>query len=270
MIWVLEKEVFSDGHQALAEAAIAAGDEVVWWKDSYLNDGIELDGDVVFHSSLNIASQVNDLFGWSPGAFCDVKNLSCYNWSKQISPYLLNRDWVLTNVSGFVEDKEFVSEKFLDGARKVFVRPNSPLKPFAGRVLDIDDVSLATLDHGFYYDDPQLKIVVSSAKEGIEEEMRFVMCGRSVVDASYYDAQARTGMGTISGGDHDFVTNVADALRQVGFRGFYVMDVCMIDCEYKVVELNPFSGADLYHCDRERIVKAMHCYVEQCRPYLFS
>jgi hypothetical protein len=30
------------------------------------------------------------------------------------------------------------------------VRPDSPLKPFSGRVLRSDQISLATLDRGFY------------------------------------------------------------------------------------------------------------------------
>ena len=36
---------------------------------------------------------------------------------------------------------------------RIFVRPDSPLKPFSGRVLDRDSISLAALDHGFYFDD---------------------------------------------------------------------------------------------------------------------
>ena len=37
--------------------------------------------------------------------------------------------------------------------------------------------------------------------------------------------------------------------------GVYVMDVCEADGELKLLELNPFSGADLYACDRRSIVQ---------------
>ncbi len=37
----------------------------------------------------------------------------------------------------------------------VFVRPDSPLEPFSGRVLERGRISLQALDHGFYYDDAQ-------------------------------------------------------------------------------------------------------------------
>ena len=44
-------------------------------------------------------------------------------------------------------------------AAPMFVRPDSPLEPFAGRVLARDKISLAALDHGFYYDDAYLPVV---------------------------------------------------------------------------------------------------------------
>ena len=36
----------------------------------------------------------------------------------------------------------------------------------------------------------------------------------------------------------------------------YVVDVAEVDDEFGVMELNPFSGADLYHCDPESVVDA--------------
>jgi hypothetical protein len=43
---------------------------------------------------------------------------------------------------------------------KFFVRPNSPLKPFSGRVAEPRSLTLAKLDHGFYCDDETLPVVV--------------------------------------------------------------------------------------------------------------
>ena len=43
----------------------------------------------------------------------------------------------------------------------------------------------------------------------------------------------------------------------LGADRVYVMDVARTDGGYAVLELNPFSGADLYACDRARIVAAV-------------
>ena len=38
----------------------------------------------------------------------------------------------------------------------------------------------------------------------------------------------------------------------------YVADLVEVDGELSVLELNPFSGADLYDCDRQAVVRAVH------------
>lgn len=37
----------------------------------------------------------------------------------------------------------------------------------------------------------------------------------------------------------------------------YVLDVCEPDGHLRLLELNPFSGADLYACDRREVVAAV-------------
>jgi hypothetical protein len=37
----------------------------------------------------------------------------------------------------------------------------------------------------------------------------------------------------------------------------YVMDICETDSGLRLLELNPFSGADLYACNRDDVVAAV-------------
>ena len=37
----------------------------------------------------------------------------------------------------------------------------------------------------------------------------------------------------------------------------YVMDICEADAELRLLELNPFSGADLYACNHTEVVTAV-------------
>ncbi len=40
----------------------------------------------------------------------------------------------------------------------------------------------------------------------------------------------------------------------------YVLDICQVGDEYRLMELNPFGGADLYDCDADAIVEAVSDY----------
>ncbi|WP_425310102.1 ATP-grasp domain-containing protein [Ammonicoccus fulvus] len=73
---------------------------------------------------------------------------------------------------------------------RVFVRPDSPLKPFSGRVLERGCITFSALDHGFYYDDENLAIVVTPVVD-VGREWRFVVASGRVVAGSEYAAVGR-------------------------------------------------------------------------------
>ena len=52
-----------------------------------------------------------------------------------------------------------------------------------------------------------------------------------------------------------YAADVAAALPAP--EAIYVLDICEVDDELRVLELNPFSGADLYGCELEPIVRAV-------------
>ena len=37
----------------------------------------------------------------------------------------------------------------------------------------------------------------------------------------------------------------------------YVLDICVVDDDRRLLDLNPFGGAGLYHCDTTAIVQAV-------------
>src|SRR3954447_10960778 len=52
-----------------------------------------------------------------------------------------------------------------------------------------------------------------------------------------------------------FASQVAEHLDPP--EDVYVMDVCEVDGQLRLLELNPFSGADLYACDCHAVVAAV-------------
>lgn len=129
----------------------------------------------------------------------------------------------------------------------------------SGRVLDVENVSLRSLDYGFYYEDEHLPIVVTSLAE-IGREWRIIISNAKPVAASSYEADGRSEADVICPDKViAFSRDVAEKLDPPD--PVYVMDICETDSGLKLLELNPFSGADLYACDRRAIVQAVRSVV---------
>jgi hypothetical protein len=58
---------------------------------------------------------------------------------------MLNQEVVFTTVRAFVAEPE----NFFPRSERLFVRPDSPLKPFSGRVVERTRLSPESLDHGY-------------------------------------------------------------------------------------------------------------------------
>jgi len=257
--WVLESSAFPNGHATLTPALAAAGHRVVAWDDGWWSSGDWpriADGPVVFHGSLGNAARIRDAQPWRPGAFCDVQAFACSAWYPRARDWLVHRQWRVLPAYLLAEDPAAAFRRLGDVAGdRLFVRPDGPLKAFSGRVLARDAITLAALDHGFYYDDPTIPVVIAPARD-IGREWRYVVVNRTVVAGSAYAADTRTPRADDPrGAAWTFAAEVADTLAPP--EDVYVMDVCEADERLWLLELNPFSGADLYACSAEDVVTAV-------------
>ncbi|NQU22383.1 MAG: ATP-grasp domain-containing protein [Candidatus Nealsonbacteria bacterium] len=258
LTWVLESSVFEDGHARLKQAARNACQKVITWDDDWWSNGEFPDlstGAVVFHGSLGNAARVRAELPWAPGAFCNTEAFVCSAWYPKAREWLVHTNWCVRPANEFVRDPDAALSE-IGGARDdFFVRPDSPLKPFSGRVLSRESVSLEALDHGFYYDDESIPIVVAPIA-AIGAEWRFVVVDRIVVASCRYEAEGRSESVPLSGGAQwDFAQEIAHKLTPPDV--VYTLDICESDGGLRLLELNPFSGADLYACDRSAIVVAV-------------
>jgi hypothetical protein len=251
--WLIEAGVFERTAKGVCNALAAVNQP---WTRYY--DGINdtdlpsTDQPVLFWGSLGAAYADRVAERWTPGAVGDAQRFACSAYFSALRDIpFANSDAVFTTVSELVADTGRVVGP-LGSPDRLFVRPDSPLKPFSGRELSVTEVSLAALDHGFYYEDEQLPVVVSSPKE-VGREWRFVIGERTVVAECEYQA-SRDGAGTdVPDGARALAERVAAAQWQAA--SLYVVDVGEADGEHRVMELNPFSGADLYDCDPKAVVE---------------
>jgi len=148
--WILERDVFPSSHALLEEAVIGAGQRVVLWDDEWWSTRRwppMTGAPVIFRGSLANAEMVRTTLPWRPGAYCDVNAFRCSAWYPRAAEWLVHRQWRVLPADALVADGATALEP-LGNPSAVFVRPDSPLKPFAGRVLPIGGLSLASLDHG--------------------------------------------------------------------------------------------------------------------------
>lgn len=256
MNWVLESEVFPRSHAELRASVVAQGHRIVDWQDNWWPSAWpKFDGEpTVFHGSLGNAARIRDSVSWRPGAYCDVTRFCCTEWYPLATAWLLNREWRCVTAEELVANRDqIVADVGHDDS--LFVRPNSPLKPFSGRRLSRDQITLAGLDHGFYYEDASLPVIVAPACE-VTREWRYVVVDRRVVAGSAYLADGRVATPDDPfGSPWAFAEEIANALKPP--ESVYVLDVCESDGNLRLLELNPFSGADLYACDARAIVASV-------------
>lgn len=256
LIWLVEPKVFADGYlERMRTAVRGAGFQLRIWEEAWDDDPPVFSGPVVFHGSLGNAAR---LAGWLAGSFCDAPAFHCSAWYPRAAQWLLHEPTRIVPAEELVADPRSVFAS-IGAGDQAFVRPDSPLKPFSGRVLRVDGVTLQALDHGFYYDDARLPVVVAPVRT-VGREWRFVVVDGQVVAGSGYIAEGRVATAeSPDGRAWAFAGGIAAVLE--GPQPVYVLDVCEVDGALYLLELNPFSGADLYACDLDAVVPAVSAVV---------
>jgi hypothetical protein len=255
--WILEPDIFPDTHAPIRAAIRDLGFTLVDWSDLWWSDGVPTtipSTQVVFHGSLGNAARIATDLGWSPGSFCPVDAFHCSAWYESARPWLIHADWHFASANKLVADAKTIGHK-LGSTDRLFIRPDSPLKPFGGRVVDVDRVSLATLDHGFYYEDESIPVVAAPVRQ-VGDEWRFVVVNRNIVAGSGYDTTTRRPIAeALDSAAGAFAADIASSLPPPA--EVYILDVCECDGELRLLELNPFGGADLYACNPVSVVRAV-------------
>ncbi len=255
--WVLEPNIFPDTHGPIRKAIRDRGHRIVDWSDAWWSDGVPArvpKSNVVFHGSLGNAARIADDLHWIPGSFCPVNSFRCSSWYESARQWLVHVDWMICAADELVTNARRIAER-LRTTDRLFVRPDSPLKPFSGRVVEVADLTLEKLDYGFYYDDETIPVVAAPV-QNIGNEWRFVIANRSVISGSAYDPKTRKPVAAqLNSAAANFASIVAASIPEPEI--VYILDVCECNGQLRLLELNPFGGADLYACDANAIIDAV-------------
>ena len=177
-----------------------------------------------------------------------------------LTEYMLNKDVVFTTISEVLHNPS-ITKKLK--SERIFARPDSPLKEFSGRIIPSENLSSDRFDYGFSHENLNLPIILAPFKP-IEKEYRFVCVNKQIITGCEYEEEGHKGGRTILSEDKEpaflFAQTIADKCMIREFA--YIIDVCKSENSFYLVEINPFSGADLYNCDAKIIIEAIEEYVK--------
>ena len=262
MTWIIENEAFAGG-DILLPALKSLGKDYILWDDNYwkTEEYLNFPKESIFHGSLGNAEKIRKLCYFSPGSICNEVGFKYSQSYEVLKDYLLNQEVIFTTISEVINNPSITKKLKTD---KIFARPDSYLKEFSGRILPSQNLTPAHFDYGFYHDDINLQIVLAPFKP-IEKEYRFICVGNKIVTGCEYIADGRKAGRTVIPEDNEpafiFAQKIADKekIREIA----YVIDVCFSDSKYYLVEMNPFSGADLYHCDAKIIIESIEEHIRK-------
>ncbi len=210
---------------------------------------------VVAYGSIEFLEALDSLnMGYIPSRYMEINALKCSHYLPNIpSEYLLNDNFIMLPYKEFKKNPNRIYDLY--ETNKLFVRPDSGLKTFAGTTIHIEDFdyeinSLENLTSVL----PTTMILVSPIKK-IEKEYRILVGNRKVIAASQYKVKDTVVM---KEGAPVEAIKLAEKIICLSEQPdiVYTVDIAQtITGEYKVIELNSFSAAGLYHCNPEIVLK---------------
>ncbi len=210
---------------------------------------------VVSHGDIELVTKIQNEQRWKPGAFATVENYYCSNYVVEFGSYWLNRDYIMMPFGELIRNREFLFET-LGVNGEIFVRPDSPLKLFMGQTAGFESFQ-ADVDYMGSYDFPKSAMVVVSSPKRIVAEWRFVAVNRNIVAGCIYSQHGKFDpQPEIDPDAKNLATEIAS--REYSPDDVWIIDICeTADSNFYMLEIGGFSFADLYACDKSKVVNAV-------------
>lgn len=186
--------------------------------------------------------------GWSPGSMMnDNHDYMVYkdHWKEN----LLNYDSKIHKLTDDFNWKEGESK---------FIRPTQDTKSFTGACFTkIEwEERLEYNLHNFKSNvfNEETLVQVSTVKT-ISKEMRFwVVNGKVITGSTYRDAGVFNIHGTVFPEDYEYAQTMVDIFQ---LNEAFVIDTCVVNGEYKIVEAGCINAAGFYNADMLKVIMAL-------------
>jgi hypothetical protein len=186
---------------------------------------------------------------WQPGSLLDA-NHDFEVYSKFYKENLLNYDSIITSAGSHIDFND----------EKKFIRPTKDTKSFTGKVFKQEDWE-QLIHVNFKNRDSLLNktttIQVSSVKE-IYKEIRFWVIGGKVITGSQYAIGGKVEYNEWFEPEAlEYAQKMVDIYQMADA---FVIDVCLTDSGWRIVECNCINCAGFYLCNMQKMVMELEYY----------
>jgi hypothetical protein len=262
MIWLLEQDTFGysyfNAHREMCEAVVSSGYKVIEHKKLMYGKSLEFPGEYEIVLDSLIARGSIDFIRtcqkchFFPGDWVNWPQLTFCHAALIFGKEMLNNDFVVLPYKELKRRRGQMRKIF---GYKLFLRPDSGMKQFAGHAASVDEYEL--LRNPVNCGDSQL-VIVASAKP-IAAEYRVLVVDGKCVAASRYMVNHELYMSALV--PHGVMEYVDDLLKDGvadNFPAVFIIDVAeSAEGDYKILEVNGFNCSELYMMDYSKVVEAV-------------
>jgi hypothetical protein len=214
----------------------------------------EVKGPLVFFGSLNMIRDFQSRnLPFKPFAWCDWYKMSCKCYYARYSSNIVQEQHEFIELGKLEAEKDRLFSVFGEDD-KIFIRPDQNDKCFIGTLVksNMFDTFMRCVTA---CEPPMDTLCVVSTPKRIDKEWRFVIADKKVIAGSlYYDDHCLT-----MDGNYDMLAaEFAEKMCEIWTPDpMFIMDIALVNGEYKIMEIGPVNGAGLYKCEILPVIKAM-------------
>lgn len=265
--WIIEDGIFDDAIKPLEKEIQYQGHSVnvIDYLGGYANyEKFFPDNEcILFYGSLKAASRIlgdktRRGFPWIPGLIGTMTNYYCAHYFSYLGQWLLNSSYCILPLSELsrrlANNNDKIIKSLLSQEDRLFIRPNSPLKPFTGEVYlseQLSDLKGFMSRNGLH--SREMLVVIAPVAE-IEAEWRVVICEGRVLTASQYQ---KAGQPYYQSGMPHEIQALAEEIAQCGWQPdpIWILDLCWSNRKPYLMEIGTLSCSSFYKCDLALIVQ---------------
>jgi hypothetical protein len=275
-VWIVEKHMFPEYENELVAAIERSGASCYLFDDT---DFIRFNFDrdiknkftdkdcVIFYGSLQRGRELYTKTNFVPGIFLNINNYECYKYYGMFGNSLLNSTYYMMGLNDLKRWEPYFYYQFHNNEDKIFIRPSNGYKTFPGQIINMNnfDQEYETLISSYGGLDMDQLILISPYQK-ILKESRFLVVGGKVVDGCVYMIDGVKTEERIVDEEALVYSNiVVEKLKKDYPDEAYTLDIALNENgQYKVLEINSFCCASIYHMDIDLVVNAINDKCEEC------
>lgn len=215
---------------------------------------IEKNGDNIGKNYNEPISCLSSLSTARDCGFYDKETYYVSNYSKYLGEEFLNENYIIMPLSKLANASEFTAE-LISGfvSNMAFIKPNSGFKTFTGDCVDYTEIGEHCRDLLKMGVSENELCIISPAKDIESFEHRFWIINGEIVTSSVYS------WGDLSIWSKEelepsalVINYVKKIIKDIKIPA-YTIDICEIESEFKVVEINNIYTSGTYDCDLEKL-----------------